>query len=139
MGLPINKRIELLAGLASGDVTFRDLAGLKTRDVATVASLARAAFEAEHFVHAALLFSGLEALEGDTPVHALNRAHSESRAGDKDAALESVTRYLDNELPRERANLIDALKLRAILLAPIDKVKAALDLRAADIIAGGAQ
>ena len=129
------ERAELIEALVAGDVTLRDLGGLNQRDVASIAHLARVAFESKRYGRAATLFAGLEALEADRPEHALNRAYAESHAARVDGALASVTRYIDSELPRSPSDLVRGLVLRATLQAETDARAAALDLRAADLLA----
>jgi len=130
-----SERTHLLQNLASGAVSLRDLAGLNRRDVDSIKSLARGAFEGKRFGQAAALFRGLEALEGDEPLHTLNLAYAEAAAGQDGAAVEALTRFIDLDQPRDLVDVVRALVLRATLLAKSDPTAAALDLRAAHLLA----
>jgi hypothetical protein len=125
----------LLERLARGEVTFRDLAGLKRRDVESIAHLGRVAFESRRFERAARIFAGLEALEADRPEHVLHRAYAEAEAGRGDDAIASATRYIDRDDPRPAEDVVRALLLRAQLFVSNDRRAAALDVRAAELIA----
>jgi len=118
----------LIESIASGAIPLRDAAGLRNRDIAALAHLARTAYEGGRFAHAAVIFAGLEALESDQPLHALHRAYAESRAGADDDALESVTRFIESSDGVDQDDFVRALVLRAMLLANTDETAAERDL-----------
>lgn len=129
------ERLSVLSQLADGSITFRDLAGLKKRDVEAIAYLGRVAMETQRYEQAATIFEGLAALEADRPEYLLFLAYAFAEGGKADEAIEAVDRYFEHDEPKPPEDLVRALLLHAQVIMPKDPQAAELDIQGAKLFA----
>lgn len=125
----------LIEAIASGAVPLKDLAGLSHNDLDAIARLGASALQGGRLALALEVFTGLEALDPEQPLHVLHQAVVHKAAGRRAEAIDAVTRFLDADLPKGLPDAARALLLRAELLGATDKEAAARDLMAARALA----
>jgi hypothetical protein len=129
-------RLELLDDLQSGRISPAEMIGISEEELRSIEQLAIAQYDAGRFAESARLFAGLESLAPREPTHTLNRARSEAKAGDLEAAIASVSKIIeDGEHPAEE--IVRALIFRAMVFAPRTPERARQDLAVAKIVADG--
>lgn len=125
----------LLAALAEGGVSLKDVAGLSTGDVNAVAKVGASALQSGRFDLAVKVFSSLLSLDPGNAQHLLHLAVAHQGAAQRELAVDALTRFLDVDLPKPLTDVARALLLRAELMGPTDKPAAARDLAAARVLA----
>ncbi|HEY4223649.1 MAG TPA: hypothetical protein VGO62_19970 [Myxococcota bacterium] len=127
------RALALLSGIVDGSVALSG--GLAAGDVDAIARVGAAALAGSRFDVARTVFTGLAALEPKNARHLLHLGAVEHAAGQRDAALAALTRFLDADLARSSADIAQALLLRAEVFGASDKAAAGLDLAAAKALA----
>lgn len=111
--VPLDTEVALdtLSKVIDGQVTYRDLTGLKQSDVDKLIRLGLTAMQTHRFKQAADLFGMAYGFASDRPEYLLFRAYALAEFDGPEATLE-VGRYLDlDDIPTEdriRALLVDA-------------------------------
>lgn len=133
--LRTEQAVQLVEQIGAGGVSLKDIAGLSRDDIAAVARVGASAIQAGRYDAAVKVFEALEALDASDPLHVLHLAIAHHRAAHRDEAIESLTRFLDADLPKELPDVARALLLRAELVGAHDRAAAARDLMAARALA----
>jgi DNA-binding SARP family transcriptional activator len=139
--MDLSERLQFFEGVGAGTRGLAEIAGLAESDLSALEAAAERALAEQEPSVAARIYGALVALEPSTGRYALAHVRAAAKAGQPQEASLALEQYLDAELPRPPQELVQALRLRAELVATSDPTAAARDLAAAQAIEsrGGAR